>query len=419
MAHIHLHSTRGGGGQLCDPRSVKGPWGMATSSLDAAKGALCRGPTQLTQTIWEHHIVFPLEDQKTVSFLVTAITTTFGTLFCAVLVYLTQTLATQHNLETNRTLTAIHDTSVAWTGIGSAALSLWSQKTVPASVIGVLTVFLYLGNITALNISTPALLSLQAFNLSRETIVSTDGLPNSNFNHIDEMSMSVMQGYASITLGSLQYIDSPYVKTTGLEAGTLYDVPEGGVGSGNVTVKATGFNVTCGAAPGGRNTHHKFSEVPYGPRDRSTWTIEFPDIPRPFTVFSAQAGGISFAGSSRDYMYLYTTVSILDSHNNSIAPWVHLKHPMYSLVSSLGFFRCSLSLVAQNATIAAQFGDILTLEPTIHKTSASWDFEGGAVSTGNALIEKWGAWLECAPSSPFWRDFFEPHPKAPLSVADL
>jgi hypothetical protein len=96
-----------------------------------------------------------------------------------------------------------------------------------------------------------------------------------------------MQAYASITLGSLQYIDSPYVKTTGLEAGTLYDVPEDGVGSGNVTVKATGFNVTCEAAPGGRNTHHKFSEVPYGPRDRySTWTIEFPDIPSPFTVFS-------------------------------------------------------------------------------------------------------------------------------------
>ncbi|KAJ7914392.1 hypothetical protein B0H13DRAFT_2325426 [Mycena leptocephala] len=322
-------------------------------------------------------------------------------LLIVVLVYLTQALATQHNLETNRTLTATHDTNIAWTGLGSAALSLWSQKTVPASVIGVLTVFLYLGNITAPHISTPALLSLQAFNLSRETIVNTEGLPNSNFNHIDEMSVSVTQA---------------------LEAGTLYDVPEDGVGSGNVTVKATGFNVTCGAAPGGRNTHHKFSEVPYRPRDRcSTWTIEFPDIPRPFTVFSTQAGGISFAGSSRDYMYLYTTVSILDSHNNSIAPWVHLKHPMYSLVHSLGFFRCSLSLVAQNETIAAQFGDILTLEPTIHKTSASLAFQGGAVSTGNALIEKyeWGAWLECASSSPFWRDYFEPHPKAPLSVADL
>jgi hypothetical protein len=87
-------------------------------------------------------------------------------------------------------------------------------------------------------------------------------------------------------------------------------------------------------------------------------------------------------------MNLYTTVSILDSHNNSIAPWVHLKHPMYSFVHSLGFVRCSLSLVAQDATIAAQFGDILTLEPTIHKTSASWAFQGGAVSTGNALIEK-------------------------------
>jgi hypothetical protein len=29
MAHIRLHSTRGGGGQLCDPRSVKGPRGIA------------------------------------------------------------------------------------------------------------------------------------------------------------------------------------------------------------------------------------------------------------------------------------------------------------------------------------------------------------------------------------------------------
>lgn len=49
------------------------------------------------------------------------------------------------------------------------------------------------------------------------------------------------------TTGSLYYL--PYIdgsKAIGLHDGTLYDVPKPNAGVENVTVDATGFNITCG-----------------------------------------------------------------------------------------------------------------------------------------------------------------------------
>jgi hypothetical protein len=97
------------------------------------------------------------------------------------LVYVTQILSTRWSLQIVQTLTATHDNVAAWAGIGSAAVHLWSQRAVHASVIGVLSAFLYLGNILVLHITIPALFSLQTFNSSRFVPAITHGLPAINF----------------------------------------------------------------------------------------------------------------------------------------------------------------------------------------------------------------------------------------------
>ncbi|KAJ7922450.1 hypothetical protein B0H13DRAFT_1865823 [Mycena leptocephala] len=178
-------------------------------------------------------------------------------IYSAVLVFVTQTLSFRCNLSKNQTLTATHDCVAAWEGIGSAALHIWHQKTAPASIIGVLSAFGYLVSISILHISTPALFSLEAFNVSRSVAVSTQGLPAFNFsadsvlsqqNWLNASGKPCRASVANYALGSLSYL--PFMNqnpTPGLDAGSLYDVVDpDNEGQGNVIVSATGFNITCG-----------------------------------------------------------------------------------------------------------------------------------------------------------------------------
>jgi hypothetical protein len=117
----------------------------------------------------EKWLVFPFHSQTVVSIAITAITTAFGTVknnnfaelqnslarqvYYAALTFITQTLSTRRDLQTNQSLTTTHDHAAAWAGIVAAFLRLWDQKSVTASVFGVLNVFLYLANILVLQLS--------------------------------------------------------------------------------------------------------------------------------------------------------------------------------------------------------------------------------------------------------------------------
>ncbi|KAJ7108153.1 hypothetical protein C8R44DRAFT_857727 [Mycena epipterygia] len=125
----------------------------------------------------EHAVVFPLDRESIISPAISGITTAFATIYTSILVLISQTLAMRRNLRMEQTLTAAHDKFAAWSGIGSALLRLWNQRIVPSSVLGTLSVFLYLTNILVVHITTPSLLSLQTFNASQSTNVTTHGLP--------------------------------------------------------------------------------------------------------------------------------------------------------------------------------------------------------------------------------------------------
>jgi hypothetical protein len=99
-------------------------------------------------------------------------------IYSAALVFVTQRLWTRQSLRADQTLTATHDSAAAWTGIGSALSQLWTQRTASGSVIGVLSVFLYLANILVLHITTPALFSFETFNSTRPFPVATRSRPS-------------------------------------------------------------------------------------------------------------------------------------------------------------------------------------------------------------------------------------------------
>ncbi|KAJ7695561.1 hypothetical protein B0H16DRAFT_1842898 [Mycena metata] len=337
----------------------------------------------------EHGLMFSLDNQKTVSFLITSISQTFGTIYAALLVFVTQTLWMRRSLQVDRTLTAMHDHAAAWTGIGSAMLHIWHQKTVAASLTGTFTVFLYLGNILVLHISTPALFSLQTFNFTRPLLVETNGLPSYNIGALNFTSaewvgkFENLTGYAS---GSLYYLPSVLGSTQnlGLNGSTLYDVLDLNSGSGNVTIHATGFNITCG--------YLESSPESLSSSDHVEWL----DDSGQFSMPSTQPGVIS------------TTIPIIDSQNNH-SPEVNLTPPMNMTtpsVSSIQLFQCSQSLVNQTAVVDAQSRLLLSVEPDIYKATSTWlPWKGPAVntSTGNPLIDLWGSWYASMPPSDFPR----------------
>ncbi|KAJ7325388.1 hypothetical protein DFH08DRAFT_1028130 [Mycena albidolilacea] len=393
----------------------------------------------------EHRITFSLDNQKIVNFLITAIANTFGTLYSAALVFLTQRLWTRRNLQADRTLTAMHDSAAAWTGIGSALSQLWSQRTTSGSVIGVLSVFLYLANILVLHITTPALFSFEAFNSTQTVRVPTRSLPtiNSSFdmnwsNPVAAAGTMWKFAESDYVPGSLHFLPSIMGSNTslGLKDGTLYDVIDINSGVGNVTVDATGLDITCGYLTGVTISNH-ISPFPgarivtldggiksyfLDPTQRGLicplrdlfYRVDQSDMP-PF-IDSDYSSGIP------NYVDFYSTVPIMDS-NNSL-PEVNLDPPMNTFadpVSSIQVFRCSQSLVNQKAVVDAQTKQILAVEPNIHKTTSTWSPHIGQNSTNatdNAFMQAWHFLYYAVPQSTFALD---PAGKnsGTLSVANL
>ena len=128
---------------------------------------------------FEHRFVVPLSRSGITSSVLVAVSQLFalvcarllcnkmlsepGQVYTVVLVVITQKLATQGMLLKPQTLTATHDESVAWSGLGSALLVLLKQTRIPASVLGTLLIAIYLIGISVLHISTPSLFNLQVF----------------------------------------------------------------------------------------------------------------------------------------------------------------------------------------------------------------------------------------------------------------
>ncbi|KAJ7827736.1 hypothetical protein B0H13DRAFT_2438961 [Mycena leptocephala] len=295
----------------------------------------------------EHRFTVTLENQKFVSFLISATTTAFGTIYSALLVFATQTLSMRRSLQMDQVLTATHDNAAAWAGVGAAISHLWLQKTVPAhaSMIEVLTAALYLMAILGLHITTSSLFSLVTVYSTRSFGAPTHGLPS--FNSSDALDFDE---FGADSTGSSAYLLPSVLGNAtnpGLHEGTLYDVLSIDPVPGNATVHASGFNVTCGYVV-------NVSEVQKS-SDSIFWTSAGYSIP------ATQPGMIStsLGLSSSSSIILYSTIPIMDSSFKT-GPLVTVSPPMDMSVSAIQIFRCSLSLINQTATVDAQSQQIQT-----------------------------------------------------------
>ncbi|KAF7346983.1 hypothetical protein MVEN_01451100 [Mycena venus] len=220
----------------------------------------------------------------------------------------------------------------------------------------------------------------------------------------------------------------------GLYEGTLYDVLGANAGTGNITVNATGFSITCRSFPEARSIPTRLLEdrkVALDSTDNVIGSIRpaAPNIISPFNLIDD-----SFRSDS---LLIYTTIPIVDSQG-TFGPWLNFTRPIVDPSDPYGRqwldftqpvqpFRCSQLLVNQTAVIDAESRKVLDIQPSVYKTSSTW-FPSAPLrpgpngsTTGNYFVDAWAVWYDAMPKSEFTR--VKPIPAVQnldfVSVADL
>ncbi|KAJ7921308.1 hypothetical protein B0H13DRAFT_2656013 [Mycena leptocephala] len=226
----------------------------------------------------------------------------------------------------------------------------------------------------------PALFSLETFNSTRPINVRTQSFLM--YNDSDHSTEDIYN-YA---LGSLYFLPSIIdADNLGVHEGTLYDVLDVNIGVGTATVDAIGFNITCGYLPATEVNVTYSAEL-------GTWG----------NIKASQPGIISTVSVNSNSIILYSTIPVLDSMNNSGIS-INLTPPMNLAVSAIQIFQCSLSLVPQHAIVDVQSRKLVTVEPTFEKDVSAWlpYTEAKNTGAGNTLMDSWGYMYDDMPPSDF------------------
>ncbi|KAJ7868157.1 hypothetical protein B0H13DRAFT_1897248 [Mycena leptocephala] len=325
---------------------------------------------------WEHNFMFPLEHQTWVSFWATVLTQGFGTvewlcqvvlmthnppqIYTSLIVFLTQKIAMQQNLHSYQTLTATHDSFSSWTGLGSGLATLYNQVSLPASVFGTLNVVGYLGCISVLHITIPAILSVETFTTTVPMDAKTLGIPEfTNSTAINIKSTSAFMATYPVQFLPWRGIldDAP---VPGLYNSSLHEVLQDTTpGKGTAQVAALGFNITCGYLNASLDWVDLDTTLAHFTLNTTinTTEIEYPTFSSLFWPNSLRAHR-----QPNNSVVISTTNLVVDSEDSPLN------------ISQIQFFQCSKSLVPQSAKIDAQSNTIynLSLSPNIHKNHSTW-----------------------------------------------
>ncbi|KAF9228084.1 hypothetical protein BS17DRAFT_319284 [Gyrodon lividus] len=199
----------------------------------------------------DQRVMIPESRANFYSILLTVIQQAFFTVYQGALVVITQSLALRSNLLRQQTLTALHDKSAAWGGLGASLLGIWRQRTTPAAVFGTLGVALYLSCISILHVSSSSLLAVETFQSTNLTQIQTNlALPNmSAVMQVFSIEDWNTLGLLTSSIGQLQQTSG-----SGLVNNTVYDILTDTTGIGNTSVNATSWYANCysalSAAPG-------------------------------------------------------------------------------------------------------------------------------------------------------------------------
>ena len=161
-------------------------------------------------------------------------------LYTAGLVFVTQQLAVSAMIAKWHYLTAVHDISHAWTGIGAAIYALWQQTKIASSIWTILGVATYLACVSILHIASTTIMQFTAFNsTSNISVQSTVTWPNSTVLANGTWVGANQMVPPSTLLGNME--------TVGLLNNTIYDIVDTtDPALTTAIVNATSLQANCG-----------------------------------------------------------------------------------------------------------------------------------------------------------------------------
>ncbi|KAJ7605649.1 hypothetical protein FB45DRAFT_1042131 [Roridomyces roridus] len=358
---------------------------------------------------WEHGIIFSVDKELRVARLVKGILTTFITLYSALLVFITQSLALRRDLHRRQLLTATHDNAVAWSGLGSAVARLWDQRAIPASSIGVLTALTYLASISALHTAFPGVAAPQSLFINQSVPISTQSLPTFNLSGVNETNsqdfLFAAEQYAARSLSFLPF--STPSNTLGLHEATLYDVLEPNPGTGSARVNATSFSISCGYIP---DTAFNATTQIINAGGTYSW-LGLTDLDVITTVAAAPFPDPARNSNLSDNFYylgfphpavFYTSIPVLDSNNNT-APWIKLSDvDSNAAAKAVQVSRCSLRLIEQTVLVDSQSHNLTSFASEMPQTSTWVPFSGQPANVSTVYLHDVENQLAKIVASMFW-----------------
>jgi len=178
----------------------------------------------------------------------------FYTVYSTILVTLTQRLGLLRALHRRQSLTTLSDASSAWSGLGSALVSLWNNTHMPAGVVSSTIITAYLGCALVLHVVSSSIMSMAPTGYQTVQNVSAP--------------IWVMRGWpVNLSKESAKYFDwttlvgatfkhdgMPYLEVPGLDGTTVYDTVDTSEWAGTIQLNATTVDFKCGLVPSANMT---------------------------------------------------------------------------------------------------------------------------------------------------------------------
>ncbi|KAF9239408.1 hypothetical protein BU15DRAFT_74565 [Melanogaster broomeanus] len=294
----------------------------------------------------------------------------FYTIYTAVLVYLTQNLALTRDLSRPQLLTAIHDTSGAWNGIGAALLFLWRQTKVTVSLGKVLAVATYLLNTMILHITSSSILQFQTYNTTTiEMASSTLTWLNSMDYELDWDTISDVVSYVP---------QLAEISMVGLANDTLYEVIDPNRGVGNVNVSAVTVQADCGLVSNANISFLSQASIGwtvFGQDGSFNSTGQWMILSVPPSVDQVLTLANPMHSTNTILFLASTRLDIDDSLIPQVAIPITVQYGAMSNIMYAYVIACGASLISRGAVVDAQTGELKELGPLLPTgdVSKSWE----------------------------------------------
>ncbi|KAI6139704.1 hypothetical protein BKA82DRAFT_4221299 [Pisolithus tinctorius] len=349
----------------------------------------------------EQNVVVPSNISNNVASVgVTTILQVFGTGYGILLVWLTQRLALRRDLLQRQTLTATHDKTGAWSGLGAALSTLLDQFKLKAATCGVLLVMLYLGGIAVLHVTSCSLMSLVPFDNTHVANAPTQyGMLN-----LADLPLDTYWNTATALIRSISGYPG-LLNTTGLRGATLYETLPARSGYGNATVAAVTFGAQCYSLTNVSATLNSGLNGSY--------TVSAADGDQPpvtySPIYSLYENVTYEVYANGRAVTILATPPILDANNNAGSTFnITQTRPTAGGVNetettTIQIMTCVLSLTHQSAIINASTNDLLSIDPVSPLNSTWTPWQLNSTENPDPELDWFGdAWSSSAISTDFY-----------------